>query len=346
MDPESRHDATSSLITDFSQLHAGIGYSAGAGFSFAVAAIMVKIASGGFGVLAVLWARGIVQLSIVGMIFAMRRESPWGPAGLRWWLTLRGSLGVLAIVGYMAAIVALPVADAISLFSVKPVLTSFLAALCLKEPLHHVHCFASVLSVVGCVLVAQAKSASGSEPVGDQRMHVAASIVVIVAALLAAGTTVVTRRIMSRSAVSPEVPVWYFCVVDVVLLLVLTPSLAYTKYAKQGWDWTPAQLLALLCVPVFSVLGQHTMTVGLKHVPAALNTVLVQTETVHVFVFQWLLYGQLSWWSMAGASLICLATALLARYEMHSAARIGRSPIPSPGPSSYTVVVGSQGGKQ
>ena len=91
----------------------GVASSLAAAFSFAVAALLVKLASSVASVLTILWARGLLQIGLLGAFFLWRRSSPWGPPELRWWLVLRGTLGVCTIIGYFIGIIILPVADAI-----------------------------------------------------------------------------------------------------------------------------------------------------------------------------------------------------------------------------------------
>jgi len=261
----------------------------------------------------VLWGRAVLQTIFVGLTFAVRRESPWGPRAMRGLLCLRGLLGVLSIVGYFIGIIALPLSFSISLYSVKPIFAALLGACLLREALGCRHIAATGIALLGCILVARDKEGSAQEGGFSTSF---ASVVVVLAALGAAATSVVTRRIMSKSTLRPEVPVWYFCVADLILLVVLTPFLGKSTLSHRTAELGVGHVIAVVGVAGFSVLGQQWMTLGLRHIPSALGTLLVQTETLHAFILQAIFYGKVSVQSIVGALLISLATISLAASEL------------------------------
>lgn len=115
---------------------------------------------------------------------------------------------------------------------------------------------------------------------------------------------------------------WYFCITDIAVLIVLTPVLNGSTFARRHDDWGLRHLGALVGVAGFSVLGQQWMALGLRHVPSALGTIVVQTETVHAFILQALFFGHVSIQSFGGAALICASTGMLACVELRAATRL------------------------
>lgn len=309
------------------QEYFGVGFSLVAAVSFAVAALLVKVAAGGLSTLEILWGRGGLQIIVVTAMCVYKRTWPFGPPELWGWLSLRGLLGVLAVVGYFIGIISLPLADSIAIYSIKPVLAALLAAWFLSEPLNWIHGFSTVLSVAGCATVAHGEHSSGGSSQSGGLGPTFSVLLLVAAALLAASTSIVTRRIMTRSQVAAEVPVFYFCLMDVVVLAALTPLLLSSSFQRRtgalGWY----HIAAVVGVAITSVMGQQFMTMGLKHVPSALATLLVQTETAWAFVLQAVIYHELSWLSLLGASMIAFASAAQAAYELRQA----RAASPSEG---------------
>lgn len=292
-------------------------------FSLAVAALLVKVCATALSTLDLLWGRAILQTTGLGLFFLIRCESPWGPRGLRLWLCLRGILGCLAVVGYFMGIIALPLSDSISIYSVKPICAALLGACILGERLTWMHALATGLSLLGCILVAKeehhdAKSKHSSELYLDP---VVAVILLLLAALFAAGTMITTRKVMAGTALRPEVPVWYFCFMDLLLLGAATPLLWGTSFTHRAADIGWTHLASLAGVAGCSVLGQQFFTYGLRYIPSALGTLLLQMETVDAFVLQVIFLAKVGPMSILGALLICTASASLAIFELRSSSR-------------------------
>eukprot|EP00933_Yihiella_yeosuensis_P052449 TRINITY_DN5052_c0_g1_i1.p1 TRINITY_DN5052_c0_g1~~TRINITY_DN5052_c0_g1_i1.p1 ORF type:complete len:368 (-),score=45.51 TRINITY_DN5052_c0_g1_i1:655-1758(-) len=320
----------------------GVVSSLCAAFGFAVAALLVKFCSTALSTLDLLWGRAILQTVFLGLVFVARWESPWGPRELRKLLWARGLLGVSATVFYFIGIIALPLADSISIYSVKPVLAAVLAAVVLKEPFRCIHGFALILSLFGCVLVAQDRGhgADASVQASDKGgfSHIAAAGIILLAALLAAATSITTRHIMSRSTVRPEVPVWYFCIADFIVLSACSPLLSQSSFARRKSSPGIYHALGVVGIAAISVLAQKWMTLGLRYIPSALGTLLVQTETAHAFALQMIFYGAVSRQSLSGALLVCLATVALVVPELRQNSR----EVPEAPPHSSSHSSGEQ----
>ncbi|CAK9021641.1 unnamed protein product [Durusdinium trenchii] len=295
--------------------------------SLAIAALLVKVCAKSLSTLDILCGRAILQTCFVGVVFLTRCESPWGPRNLRGWLSLRGFLGCCAVVFYFMGIIALPLSDSISIYSVKPIFAALLGACVLGEPLTCIHAIATGLSLCGCILVAKEEhGASKSKHAADLYLDpVIAVVLLLLAALMAAGTTITTRKVMAGTALKAEVPVWYFCFMDLLLLGIATPFVYGTSFGKRSGDISWQHLVALAGVAICSVLGQQLFTLGLRHIPSALSTLLLQMETVDAFILQIVFVGKVGPMSLVGASLICIGTASLALFELRATRRDAES---------------------
>merc|ERR1719433_1692668 len=72
-----------------------------------------------------------------------------------YWLIARGAFGGLGFMCYFKAVSCLPLGDAITLFSLYPIVTVIAAWLVLKESLTKMKCASVLLSIFGAVLIAR-----------------------------------------------------------------------------------------------------------------------------------------------------------------------------------------------
>ena len=284
-----------------------------AGAALAVAAALVKISSVGFCPLAILWARAVVPSMMIGAVSMWYGYSLWGPLGARRLLLLHGVLGVGDVICYFLGIMALPIGDAVSLHSLKPVFVALLGWCILKERLQWQHWFATILCISGCLMVAQNHASHKGQLEANQTVG---RLLVLISALSGAGNAVVTRHIMRHFDAKPEVAVWYFCIMDLAALSICTPFLHGGKLAHQPPRTTAWQVLALLGVAALSLLGNTLIILGFRHLKAAVGTIVVQTETVWAFLLQLLLYHTASLWSLGGACLISLGIIFVASADL------------------------------
>ena len=261
--------------------------------SFSLMGVCVKQVGGRIPVAEVVFARAIVSVALSWWLLHRAGIPAWGKR--RWLLIWRGAIGTAALVCVYAALAALPLAAATVLQYLYPPFTALLAWLMLGEPIGKRVLAAMALGWLGVLLVAQ--------PAG--LLHGGASlalfpVLIAVAGALFTALAYVSVRSLGTSE-HPLVIVFYFPLVALPLslpLVALNPVLP-----------TPAELLWLVGVGVFTQLGQVYLTRSLTALPAARATAISYVQVLFAGGWGWLLFGEsIDSWTIAGAGLVLAAT--------------------------------------
>ena len=261
--------------------------------SFSLMGVCVKQVGGRIPVAEVVFARAIVSVALSWWLLHRAGIPAWGKR--RWLLIWRGAIGTAALVCVYAALAALPLAAATVLQYLYPPFTALLAWLMLGEPIGKRVLAAMALGWLGVLLVAQ--------PAGLLQGGVTLALVPVLIAVAGALFTAfayVSVRSLGTSE-HPLVIVFYFPLVALPLsmpLVALNPVLP-----------TPAELLWLVGVGVFTQLGQVYLTRSLTALPAARATAISYVQVLFAGGWGWLLFGEsIDSWTIAGAGLVLAAT--------------------------------------
>jgi drug/metabolite transporter (DMT)-like permease len=261
--------------------------------SFSLMGVCVKQVGGRIPVAEVVFARAIVSVALSWWLLHRAGIPAWGKR--RWLLIWRGAIGTAALVCVYAALAALPLAAATVLQYLYPPFTALLAWLMLGEPIGKRVLAAMALGWLGVLLVAQ--------PAGLLQGGVTLALVPVLIAVAGALFTAfayVSVRSLGTSE-HPLVIVFYFPVVALPLslpLVALNPVLP-----------TPAELLWLVGVGVFTQLGQVYLTRSLTALPAARATAISYVQVLFAGGWGWLLFSEsIDSWTIAGAGLVLAAT--------------------------------------
>ena len=261
--------------------------------SFSLMGVCVKQVGGRIPAAEVVFARAIVSVGLSWWLLHRAGIPAWGKR--RWLLIWRGTIGTAALLCVYAALAALPLAAATVLQYLYPPFTALLAWLMLGEPIGKRVLAAMALGWLGVLLVAQ--------PAG--LLHGGASlalfpVLIAVAGALFTALAYVSVRSLGTSE-HPLVIVFYFPLVALPLslpLVALNPVLP-----------TPAELLWLVGVGVFTQLGQVYLTRSLTALPAARATAISYVQVLFAGGWGWLLFGEsIDSWTIAGAGLVLAAT--------------------------------------
>ena len=261
--------------------------------SFSLMGVCVKQVGGRIPVAEVVFARAIVSVALSWWLLHRAGIPAWGKR--RWLLIWRGAIGTAALVCVYAALAALPLAAATVLQYLYPPFTALLAWLMLGEPIGKRVLAAMALGWLGVLLVAQ--------PAGLLQGGATLALVPVLIAVAGALFTAfayVSVRSLGKSE-HPLVIVFYFPLVALPLslpLVALNPVLP-----------TPAELLWLVGVGVFTQLGQVYLTRSLTALPAARATAISYVQVLFAGGWGWLLFGEsIDNWTIAGAGLVLAAT--------------------------------------
>jgi len=132
---------------------------------YSVMASFVKVVSAaGIPATELVFIRAVFQscLVVTGLVFSREKDSGrrmiWAPVGRSKRIVrvvlARGAIGGFGFVLYYFTIKSIPLGDAITLLSLTPLMTVFLARFTLGEPIQIPQLLATLLSVVGAVLIA------------------------------------------------------------------------------------------------------------------------------------------------------------------------------------------------
>jgi len=261
--------------------------------SFSLMGVCVKQVGGRIPVAEVVFARAIVSVALSWWLLHRAGIPAWGKR--RWLLIWRGAIGTAALVCVYAALAALPLAAATVLQYLYPPFTALLAWLMLGEPIGKRVLAAMALGWLGVLLVAQPAGLLQ----GGATLALVPVLIAIAGALFTAFAYVSVRSLGTSE--HPLVIVFYFPLVALPLslpLVALNPVLP-----------TPAELLWLIGVGVFTQLGQVYLTRSLTALPAARATAISYVQVLFAGGWGWLLFGEsIDSWTIAGAGLVLAAT--------------------------------------
>ena len=283
----------------------GVLYMAASAFGFSGMGMLVKLAGPRLPLGEIVFARALITLGLSWLMVRRAGLSPWGHRRLP--LMLRGLLGFGGLSFYYMALVRLPLADAITIQNMIPLVTAVLAWWLLRETIGWSTAFAMGCGIAGVALIVR-PSGDGLDSVG-------------VACALCAATcssfAYVTVRKLSRIE-HPLVIVFYFPLVATPLAL---PWMLTSMVMPAPIDW-----LLLLGIGVMTQIGQVFLTRALtiERVGRAVSAGYLQLT--FAIVWQLVVFGELpTAWTLAGASLILGGTFLVAQV-----AHVARRREPSP----------------
>ena len=261
--------------------------------SFSLMGVCVKQVGGRIPAAEVVFARAIVSVALSWWL--LRRAGIPAGGQRRWLLIWRGAIGTAALLCVYAALAALPLASATVLQYLYPPFTALLAWLMLGEPIGKRVLAAMALGWLGVLLVAQPAGLLQ----GGETLPLVPVLIAVAGALFTALAYVSVRSLGTSE--HPLVIVFYFPLVAMPLslpLVALNPVLP-----------TPAELLWLVGVGVFTQLGQVYLTRSLMALPAARATAISYVQVLFAGSWGWLLFGEsIDSWTIAGAGLVLAAT--------------------------------------
>lgn len=213
---------------------------------------------------------------------------------------LRGGLHVCAVVLWFFAMARLPVAEAVAISYLNPILVTLGGAVLFGERFGLRHLSAGALALAGALVVLQ----PGLRPV--EAGHLAQ----VAAAVFFAGSYLAARRL--GQMVGPGA---------VVALLSATVTLGLAPVALVVWvPPTPEQLAGLALVAALATAGHYGMMRSFAAAPLAVTQPVVFLQIVWASALGSLAFADpFDLWVIAGGGLIVAAVTWLAWYERRSA---------------------------
>jgi drug/metabolite transporter (DMT)-like permease len=267
--------------------------------AFSVMTVLVKLAGARLPSQEIVVARALVSLVLSWSLLRRAGISPWGEDKV--WLWIRGGLGFAGLSCVFGAVTHLPLAEATVLQYLHPAITALFAGIFLGEAISRRLVFATLLSLLGVVLVARPALIFGAATSVHDPFWVA---VAVAGATLSAAAYVVVRRLSQTE--NPLVIVFYFPLVTVPAAI---PTMIPNFVLPQGIEW-----LLLLGVGVATQIGQVSLTRAFAILPAAQGSALSYLQVVFAAIWGALIFGeQPDAWTITGGTLVLGSAIWLAR---------------------------------
>lgn len=234
----------------------------------------------------IVFLRGVIGLLFMLIFVPYAKTSFWGKRKKS--LILRGLVGVCALCLYFFSLTRLPLATAVFLTQLSPILTVIMAALFLKEKITPKLIAMVALGLFGTVLLL--------------RPNVSIEPLACLASILSgffAAITMITIRYIGKSE-SVFTSVFYY----VFMTTAITAAFALPVFSFP----TPVEWLALIGVGFFSFLGQIWLTGAFRIGPASAISAFIYLTPVFSYALGFIFWREtLSFTANIGAGIIILS---------------------------------------
>jgi S-adenosylmethionine uptake transporter len=251
---------------------------------------------------AVFW-RMLVGLVLSSLLYLTSRPSRPSQAAMRFHI-IRGLVGSVMALTFFWGIARLPLAEAVALTFIAPLLSLYLAAVFLKEPVGRQAVLASVIGFAGVLVIVAARAGTP----GDRDLLGAASI--LVSAMLYAYNIILMRQ-QALVAKPLEIAFYQYLVIGGVLALA-APFIAVFPPAEQWPNLVFAAFLALVSLMMLAW--------SYARAEAHRLAVVEYTALVWAALFGLIVFGEeVAVSTLLGAALIVIGCILAARTKTHPA---------------------------
>lgn len=241
---------------------------------FAASDSLMKLTAQGLQPFQVLFMRGLFGMISCGLILIVTGQARQLGGALHWRVVLRGVLETAATFFYMAALSAMPIADAIAIGQTAPLLVIVALAVIFRERIPALRLALVCAGFLGAILVAQ-PGGSGLSP----------------AALYAFATAMVvaTRDLLTRGTPS-TIPAFVVITTTNVLLTLATGGAALIHES-----WMPPsiqQWLTMVASGFIVTLGQIAIFLSYRRAPASVVAPYYYSFTVWAVTAGFLVWGE------------------------------------------------------
>ncbi len=262
----------------------------GATLLFAIMNVLVKSISN-IPAVEVVFFRSVVSFIISFGTLKAAGLQVFGYRKNRWLLILRGASGAIALVMYFYLLQVIPLATAVVLQFLTPILTSLFGIVIAKEKVHPVQWIFFALAFTGVILV------QGF----DARVTLFHLVIGILAALFAGLAYNFIRKIGKSE--NSLVIILYFPLITAPL------TGGYTLFnwvEPQGWEW-----FILLLIGLLTQFAQYFMTKSYQSDELSKVSSVNYTGIIYGLAFGWLFFDeQFNFLTYAGMSLVLIGVIL------------------------------------
>ncbi|WP_127143262.1 DMT family transporter [Pelagibacterium montanilacus] len=253
------------------------------------------------------WRFSFQALILAAVIVAFRQKIGGGPVG---WLILGGLMSAATLVTLIGAFAVMPIATAIAIFFVEPLLLIVLSALILREKVGWRRYVAVLVGLVGALIVIR----PSWDAFGWRTL-------LPVAAALAFALSAISMRKASETLSSVAIQFWFAIVACIGLGAGLTVTGGFTLVGASGLDtggpWGMLVLMGLLSGGTFFLISE-----AFRRAPASTIAPFQYIEIVGATALGFIVFGDFpDFWTWVGTAII-LGSGL---YVFHRERRARRS---------------------
>jgi S-adenosylmethionine uptake transporter len=239
---------------------------------------LMKGASLAVGAYSALLLRSCLNLAVIGPAWLALRTAPTPPA-LRRLHVRRGVVVTLMALTFFWGLARMPLAEALALTFIAPIVALFLAALLLGERIERSAIIASVTGLAGVVLIAL--TAEGERRGGHPQAGLGI-VAVLVSAVLYAWNLVLQRQ-QALLAAPVEVATWQ----NLMLVVLLLPGAPFLLERPQGDAW-----LLITGSGALSLTGALLFAWAYRRAEAQALAPLEYTGFLWAALFGWLFFAE------------------------------------------------------
>ena len=254
----------------------GIKFLIGSGLAFSLMSACVKAIGDKIPVSELVLARAVISLIITRILLFKNNINPWGHQ--KRLLLIRGILGTIALFCIFKALTILPIATATVIQYIYPTFTVICAYFILNEYIFKRIILSIILGSLGIILVTSPEWSGGN----NITETLTAIAIAILGALMTSLAYICVRKLSAKE--NPLVIIYYFPLVSIPLSL---PFIINDFVLPNGTDW-----LLILCIGLFTQVGQLCITEGLRIIPASQATSVNYSQVIFSSILGFVIFQE------------------------------------------------------
>ena len=254
----------------------GIKFLIGSGLAFSLMSACVKAIGDKIPVSELVLARAVISLIITRILLLKNNINPWG--NQKRLLLIRGILGTIALFCIFKALTILPIATATVIQYIYPTFTVICAYFILNEYIFKRIILSIILGSLGIILVTSPEWSGGN----NITETLTAIAIAILGALMTSLAYICVRKLSAKE--NPLVIIYYFPLVSIPLSL---PFIINDFVLPNGTDW-----IWILCIGLFTQVGQLCITEGLRIIPAGQATSINYSQVIFSSILGYVIFQE------------------------------------------------------
>ena len=288
----------------------------------------------------------IITLFLMIIIICYNRDHMLGPKGQRLLLSVRGIIGVCALVFLYFALLFIPPSDLSAIANSSIIITAILARIFLKEKIGISHLLALLFTIFGVLFIVKPEfifkhfsvfsvgqeiknqtlinttnsTLANTTAVSEETKFLIGIILVILAALLFGLLQVLVKKLCNYEvhwAVNTIYPAYFGIPVCICISAILYFMEFSHTNLKEELPILPYHVLYSSISAVFGILGQVSMNISLSCEDATKVSIVKTTDVLIAFVLQLIILNiRVDLLSIVGSVLILTGTSIVLLFKM------------------------------